>query len=247
MTHRRKNLPERINYGRGDYKFISVGIDWGKYHWISVMGEKEDGQRDLINLFHVKETVSGEDLTADVKSIVMSLKKYNPDIILADTGYSGTKIKMLANEFGRTKVYGATFNPNKSATNGNEVAPAWSEQDEKFRSVKLDKLSHNMALMESIKNGRLGFWQKNDIELQTYIVHWGNVVIRDVEDEKKGIWEKLISRKGDDHYAQSSVYANVGMNRLTEYSSKTTDTSFAYTEISGDTSRNGLPNNFFES
>ena len=46
------NLNEKREYLQDldDYRFISVGIDWGNTHWISVHGMRTNGQVDLIGI-----------------------------------------------------------------------------------------------------------------------------------------------------------------------------------------------------
>lgn len=84
-----------------------------------------------------------------------------------------------------------------------------------------------------MKMGRLGFYQEKDVNLDLYIQHWKNVVIRDDEDEKTGEIYQVIANRGDDHYAQSSVYSMVGMEHVLEpYISKDVENAFAYTTVS---------------
>ncbi|MBT9670598.1 hypothetical protein GPK34_00905 [Secundilactobacillus kimchicus] len=114
----------------------------------------------------------------------------------------------MQREFGKGRVYGVNVRSAKS--NGDYIAH-FNEND---GIVTIDKLMQNLKMMNNIKMGRVGTYYQNDSELNLYLKHWQNVIIRDVENDD-GTMEKTISRRKDgDHYAQSSVYAMVGMNHI---------------------------------
>lgn len=222
LSHRRTYLPQRL-VNRGDYALITVGIDWGVEHSIVIMGRRHTGEEDIINLFTVKETAGFTgDVDRDIREIIERIRLYEPDLIVADIGYNGSRINTLVKTFGK-KVYGVQVNPAKS--NG-QVDAQWNDANQK---VTIDKLTQNRIMLEKIKRGDLGFWQKQDAELLMYIEHWKNVIIRDVEEDD-GTIGKEITRKGSDHTSQSSIYANIAMVRLTK-AMVTTKNSFGYTEV----------------
>jgi hypothetical protein len=83
-----------------------------------------------------------------------------------------------------------------------------------------------------MKMGRLGFYNKVDRDLELYIAHWKNVVIRDEEDEDTGEIYQIITNRGDDHYAQSSVYSMVGLEHVLEpFILQTQENAFGYTTV----------------
>ena len=81
------------------------------------------------------------------------------------------------------------------------------------RDIKIDKLMQNAKMISHIKAGRIGFYHKMDEMMKMYILHWGNVLIRD-ELDNNNLPYRSITRKGGDHSAQASVYAMVGMDEL---------------------------------
>ena len=209
--HLRQDLPTQQDF-RGNYAKIAVGIDWGTFHWITVMGIRGNGQRDIIRLFNVKESSSFKDINADIKKIMLEIKLYNPDIICADLGYNGVKVNQLIQEFGQDKVFGVKVNPAKSnADSAGELAPQWNPNR---NEVRIDKLSQNLIMIEQLKTGRVGLWAEHDRTLATYLNHWQNVIIRDTENESNGEIYKEILRRGPDHWAQASVYASIGADYL---------------------------------
>lgn len=194
--NRRSYLPKPL-YNRGDYAFISVGIDWGNIHWVTVHGVKPDGTVDLIRLFNIVKPDSTDPKTVglDVEKIILELTPYNPDIIVADIGDSGDKVARLIDHFGVGVVFGCKY-PSTPRSTG-QVKPTWNVQG---NMVSADKLTQNKRYIAKIKEGRIGFYQDKDRELQLYANHWKNVVIRDEEDDKnEGQFYQTITRRGDDH------------------------------------------------
>ncbi|UGO47623.1 terminase large subunit [Bacillus phage vB_BanH_McCartney] len=226
MDNRRSYL-EKPLMDRGDYRFISVGIDWGNRHWVTVRGFKDNGMIDIIRVFSVERARGVANIEADLESIINQLIPYNPDIICADIGDSGNYVDKLIQFFGVGRVYGVKVNPNPRS-NG-QIQPSWSEGQSK---VTVDKLTQNKKHISDMKMKRLGFYNTIDQDLELYLQHWVNVIIRDEEDEKTGEVYQIITDRGDDHYAQSSVYSMVGMDHVLEpYITKEQENAFAYTSV----------------
>ena len=221
----REDLPEPL-MNRGNYRFISVGIDWGNNHWCCIRGFRDNGMIDMIRIFSVPRSRGVANIEADLEQIINELVPYNPDIICADIGDSGNYVDKLVQYFGRGKVYGVKVNPNPRSTG--QIRPKWSEQTSQ---VTVDKLTQNKHHISDMKMNRLGFYRK-DRMLEMYVTHWKNVVIRDEEDEKTGEIYQIITDKGDDHFAQSSVYSAVGMEHVLEpYVLQEQENAFGYTTV----------------
>lgn len=221
----REDLPEPL-MNRGNYRFISVGIDWGNRHWITIRGFRDNGRIDLLRIFSVERARGVANIEADLENIINQLIPYSPDIICADIGDSGNYVDKLIQYFGAGKVYGVKVNPNPRSTG--QIQPKWADTQS---MVTIDKLTQNKKHISDMKMGRLGFYAP-DKELNQYMIHWRNVVIRDEEDEKTGEVYQIITNKGDDHYAQSSVYSMVGMEHVLEpYITGTQENAFNYTTV----------------
>jgi len=226
MDNRRSYL-EKPLMDRGDYRFISVGIDWGNRHWVTVRGFRDNGMIDIIRVFSVERARGVANIEADLESIINQLIPYSPDIICADIGDSGNYVDKLIQFFGVGRVYGVKVNPNPRS-NG-QIQPSWSEGQSK---VTVDKLTQNKKHISDMKMKRLGFYNAIDQDLELYLQHWINVIIRDEEDEKTGEVYQIITDRGDDHYAQSSVYSMVGMDHVLEpYITKEQENAFGYTTV----------------
>lgn len=181
---------------------------------------------DIIRVFSVERARGVANIEADLENIINQITPYQPNIICADIGDSGNYVDKLIAHFGSSVVYGVKVNPNPRS-NG-QIQPQWSEQR---NMVTVDKLTQNKKHIADMKMGRLGFFRRNR-DLDLYLSHWKNVVIRDEEDEKTEAIYQIITNKGDDHYAQSSVYSMVGMEYILEpYITGTVENAFNYTTV----------------
>lgn len=207
------------NYEKPDsregYKFVVSGIDWGQHdHHIVTLGTRADGQIDLMDLTRVPRSTGVEHIEEDLNLVVRTLNKYQPDLILADQGFSGNYVDLLAKYFGMDRVYGVIV---RSALSNGDPMAHFSNGDGK---VTLDKLTQNIIAMSNIKRGDIHFWNgflRNE-NGQRFITHFKNVVIRTDEKENKQTHliehDRVILRKGPDHFAQSFAYAMAGLNKL---------------------------------
>lgn len=177
-------------------------------HWITIHGMRDNGKIELIRLFSVQEPKTAENIGLDLQRIILEISKYKPDIIIADTGDSGDKVLRLINQFGKGRVFGCTYNPTPKSTG--DIYPRFNETGD---TVKVDKLMQNKMYIDALKSKEISVYNIIDNDLKMYLEHWKNVVITDEEDEDGGFYQ-VISRRGDDHYAQASVYAYIGIKRL---------------------------------
>lgn len=187
-----ENLPSQ-KHDRKGYRFISVGIDWGKNHWLTIHGMRDNGKIDLIRLFSVPEARTTSEIGLDVQRIIIEISKYKPDIIIADNGDSGDKVLKLIKHFGKGKVFGCTYKSSPKSTG--QIIPVFSENAD---VVTVDKLMQNKMYIDALKSKEIRTYSIIDNELQTYLRHWKNVVIRDQEDDKTGDFYQVITRRGDD-------------------------------------------------
>lgn len=219
---------------RGNYRFISIGIDWGKhFHTMVVMGMTDRGTWDVINNMYIPNNKSVADPEADLKSVIIRIQQYDPDVILPDIGDSGNYVQRLIQLFGADRVFGV-WTKSTSKSSG-DVVPSFSEGANR---VTIDKLTQMLIIIGHIKAGRIGFYRKNTREKQILISHWKNVQILDQEDEQTSETYKVVACKGSktgsidsgDHTAFSMLYASVGLKYLMDkYDSSNSSAAFDYT------------------
>lgn len=192
------NLNEKKEYLQDldDYRFISVGIDWGNTHWLSVHGMRTNGQIDLIGLHNVRKSGATDALNigADIEQIKMYISRIKPDIIIADIGDSGDKVAKLIEYYGEGKVFGSEYSSSPYATN--QLIPVWNESR---HTVRVDKLTQNKRYIAMLKEGMIlhpSIGREQNLDM--YLNHWMNVTIRDEEDDRTGDFKQVIGRRGDD-------------------------------------------------
>lgn len=226
---------------RGDYVAISVGIDWGNRHWVSIKGLTSDGKVDLIRLFSVAKVGATEyqNVGADLDKIMVELAPYDPDIIVADVGDSGDKVSRLLQHYGEGRVFGCVYN--SSAKSTGQLVPVWSTNT---HQVKVDKLMQNKRYITSMKDGKFGYYKFIDQDLRLYINHWENVVIRDEEGDD-GEFYQTIGRRGDDHYAQASVYSMLGIERIMDQRYNSGSSVFSHTYITAQPEQTDILRDFY--
>ncbi|WVH13343.1 terminase large subunit [Staphylococcus phage LSA2302] len=226
---------------RDRYSHIAIGIDWGNTHWITVHGMLPNGKVDLIRLFSVKKMTRPDLVEADLEKIIWEISKYDPDIIIADNGDSGNNVLKLINHFGKDKVFGCTYKSSPKSTG--QLRPEFNENNNR---VTVDKLMQNKRYIQALKTKDISVYSTVDDDLKTFLKHWQNVVIMDEEDEKTGEMYQVIKRKGDDHYAQASVYAYIGLTRIKELLKEGNGTSFGSTFVSTDYNQEGNKQFYFD-
>ncbi|AKC02478.1 terminase large subunit [Staphylococcus phage IME-SA2] len=178
---------------------------------------------------------------ADLEKIIWEISKYDPDIIIADNGDSGNNVLKLINHFGKDKVFGCTYKSSPKSTG--QLRPEFNENNNR---VTVDKLMQNKRYVQALKTKDISVYSTVDDDLKTFLKHWQNVVIMDEEDEKTGEMYQVIKRKGDDHYAQASVYAYIGLTRIKELLKEGNGTSFGSTFVSTDYNQEGNKQFYFD-
>lgn len=199
---------------REEYRFVGLGIDWGNLHSISVLGMRTNGQIDLIGLNQIRKSGATDsfNIGTDLEQVKMYIAQVKPDIIIADIGDSGDRVAKLIKTYGEGKVFGCKYNSSPKSTG--QLAPTWSDNT---HTVTVDKLMQNKRVISMIKEGRIHHPNNSKLpELQTYTYHWKNVFIRDEEDQRTGEFYQIIGRKSDDHLAQATIYAFLGLERLVD-------------------------------
>lgn len=200
---------------RDNYKYVVSGIDWGQhYHHIVTLGMRPNGRIDLMDIYRVPKSTGVEHIEEDLNLVVRHLNLYQPDLILPDSGYSGSYNQKLMAYYGIQRVYGVRVN---SALSKGDFVAHFNDSD---NSVLIDKLAQNEIMMGNLRRGDIHFYQgsQNDPMIKLFITHWKNIIIRtdDREDKQTHTIQQvqIITRKDGDHSAQASVYAMAGLDKL---------------------------------
>lgn len=214
-------------YDRASYTKVGVGIDWGTHeNNIVVMAINPYNDVELIRQFSIPVENSYKNIDADINKTIVEIAPYEPDLILADLGFNGTKVNRLIREFGKDKVFGVNVKPVRGSAG--EVNPEYSLSANR---VSINKIAGNLFTISQLKSGTLKIaGREEDEEIQKLIVHWKNVVIRDVLSDDDTNFEKEQTRTGPDHRAQAQVYATYAIRRLLDIDEH--KRTFGYSDIS---------------
>lgn len=212
--HIRVSRPLSYN-GDGDVRYIHIviGIDWGEhFHHAVVLGMRENGKWDIIHLSRIPRSTGTEHIDEDLHAISMLISRFEPDIVCADEGFAGDYVLKLQ-EAHPNNVYKVKT---RSAISNGDPSTKFNDND---MSVTIDKVTQTKIAMEDIKAGKIGFYSPNkDRNLQFFINHWENVIIRKERNENTGqVFETMPSDKQDrpDHFASATTYAIVAMRFIT--------------------------------
>lgn len=181
-------------------------------HSVVVLGLTNDTEHiRLVNLFQVPRSSGVNNIEHDLNILIAKLRAYQPDKIFADSGFAGNYNDKLHALFGDT-FYSVVV---RSARTNNDYNAHYNEVG---NTVTIDKLTQNVLTLSAIKRGDFLFYKPVDNNLKLFMQHWENVAIRtdEVQDPVTHLltYQKVITRKGGDHYAQACVYAYVAMRRV---------------------------------
>lgn len=196
-----QRLESRV-HSRKDYKKVVVGIDWGIKNWVVVLGVRENGMLDLLNLFVFDD--NPQKPLEPVGLIAASIKIYDPDLIIADAGFGADRNTYLMQLFpGRT--WACQYNTYKGKSKPQD---SWNESS---RIVNVDKTIKVQRMLHTVKARGISVW-KMDEDLMVFTKHLKNTRIMDMEEDGV-VWQQA-TRVGDDHYASALVYALLGVEKL---------------------------------
>lgn len=203
---------------------VSVGIDWGRWNWVTVLGLNTNGGVYIIGLFAVQD--DDYDPLHIIREIDRFITPFNPDIVIADKGYGQDRNPHLLKRWGIGRFYACEYSTEiksrKALESGRQAskgrfAPQWGGNDSVV--VKADKMSELSKTCHMIKERALGVPSYDQENMIMWKKHFQNLVPMTIEDPDTGELISIIDRKGDDHFAQATNYGRIGLARLAELGS----------------------------
>lgn len=195
---------EAPKHSRAGYSKIIAGIDWGLQNWCTLLGIREDGGVDLLNLWMFQDNPAKP--LEPVSMFGAVLTPYDPDLIIADFGYGADRNTYLAQLF-KGRVWACKFNTYK---NGSKMMDTWNENS---REISVDKTVKVQRLLHTIKARGIGMWRMEE-QLMMLTKHLKNIRIMDEEsDDNKEVYQ-VATRIGPDHLGMALVYSLLGVEKL---------------------------------
>lgn len=201
-------LPKEVMSRTNEYVAIVAGIDWGDVSYMVVLGLKNNGAVDLLNLYSVKD-----DPTQPLKSanfFTAVLRAYNPNLIVADAGFGADRNAYMYTQF-PVSMYSCYWTTTKDA--GAKIRFK-DQYNEVSHEITVDKTIAIQRVLYSVKNRLIGFFPWSE-KLQTLTAHLANTRILDEETDGR-VYQKAV-RVGADHYVCALAYALIGIQKLTNY------------------------------
>lgn len=205
-----------------DWTWVSVGIDWGHWNWVTVLGLNANGHAYVIGLHVVEDDAN--DPFHTINSIDNFLTPFDPDIVLGDHGYGQDRNPHLKKRWeGRfySCRYATDIRSRKALESGRQAAkarqaPRWSTVE--VAEVVVDKVTEMFKTCHMIKQRGLGVPSYDEPSMKEWKAHFKNVVPMVVEDPDTEEMLQIVTSKGDDHLANATNYGRIGMVRLAETS-----------------------------
>ena len=201
-------VPQKITHRTNDYVGIVAGIDWGSFSYMVVLGLKSNGAVDMLGIYWAEENPNRP--LADANMFTAILKAYQPNLIVADSGYGSDKCSFMITQF-PTSFYSCYWTTAKSPHSRTRFLDTWNE---KMHDVTVDKTVKIQRTLHLLKNQLIGIYPWcEDIEM--FARHMANTRIQDEEED--GIVYQRAVRVGADHTASAITYALIAIDRLTNY------------------------------
>ena len=199
------NYEEPIGYrDYSVYKTIVAGIDWGWINWMVILGLRHDNTVDLLNVEWIEDNPSKP--LECVSYFATVLKPYDPDIIVADSGFGGDRNTYMLQIF-PGRFYACDWDTPK---NNIPIVDSWSETTAK---VRVDKTIKMKRTLYNIKGRAIRTFAQCE-KLNMLIKHLKNV--RTMLEEEDGAIYERVTRIGDDHIACALTYAYIALDKVLE-------------------------------
>jgi hypothetical protein len=202
-------LKAKITARTREYAAIVAGIDWNETAYMVVLGVKANGMVDLLGLYLAPMDAARPLMDANYLTAI--LMAYNPNLIVADSGYGADKNSFMYTRFPQ-QFYSCYWGTAKNPHSKTRFIDQWNE---KAREVTVDKTVKILRVLHLLKNRQIGMYPWCE-EMQIIATHAFNTRVQDEEDD--GIIYQKAVRIGPDHAISALTYASIAVDRVTNYS-----------------------------
>lgn len=185
-----------------DWERIVVGVDWGHYNWVLVLGQNVNGKKYVLNIKVFEDSNDPFQVVRDVSAFI---GPFEPDLIIPDAGYGKDRNSYLLKKFPK-KVYAAWYNPSEEKSR--TFNPVWSDA---LNKVLVDRTMTLKNSCRALRDKEIGIPRYDDM-VKLLISHFK--ALAPMREEVEGEIVETISHSGDDHLAHALGYALVGFDKL---------------------------------
>lgn len=201
-------IPHEILARDGRYAGIVAGIDWGNPSWMILLGIKSSGAVDIIAIYWQEEDKFQP--LRDASMFAAILRPYQPNLIIADSGYGSDKNSYLYTQYPQA-FYSCNWTTSKDSRSRVRFIDTWNE---KTREVSVDKTVKVQRTLHAVKNNLFGCFPWGE-KVEILAKHLNNTRILDEEDDGR-VFQRAV-RIGPDHLQCALTYAAIGIDKLTNY------------------------------
>lgn len=195
---------------------VSVGIDWGAFNWVVVLGRNVVNQRVYLIGLGVFEDTDRELESAEM--VLKYITPFNPEITVADAGYGKDRnsfmLRNLCPNGDEGRFWAQWYN--SSVKHSKTFVPEWS--DESRARVTVDRTLTLKNVCRAVREREFGLPSLDTPEVEMLERHLKSLTpFREEDEETKEIVETIKS-SGEDHLAHALGSALLGMDRLSKTS-----------------------------
>jgi len=195
---------------------VAVGVDWGQFNWVVVVGRNSVNQRPYLIGIGIVEDTDREMESAEL--VYKYLSAFNPDITIADAGYGKDRNSLLLRRLSPNGDEGKFWAQwyNSSAKHGKTFVPEWSDPER--ARVTVDRTLTLKNVCRAIREREFGLPNLELPEMQLLTKHLKALApFKEIDEETKEIVETVKS-SGDDHLAHALASALLGLEKLSKSS-----------------------------
>lgn len=184
------------------WSHVVVGIDWGARNWVLVVARNAyNGRRYVIGRAEIED--SPTDPTKVAREVFQFVAPFEPDCIVADSGYGRDRNAALASQFPE-KFFACYYNPSDKHDRG--FAPSFHPKTFK---VLCDRTVTIKTTVQAFRQMEIGL--PSDPEFVDEMTrHFLSLAPQLVEEDGK-VYES-IEATDDDHYVHATGYALLALD-----------------------------------
>jgi len=185
---------------------IVAGVDWGHFNWAVVIGVNAFNNLPyLIGIFVCED--DDRDPLGSAKAIDNYLSPFDPDMIVADSGYGKDRNAFLLRKW-EDKFAACYYNP--SDKHSRTFKPQFVAQSNR---VLADRTIALKGACQIIRERGIGLPAYDQL-LQLLISHFKALAPLHIEED--GEVYEIIDKTGDDHLVHCMAYALMAFDKMTE-------------------------------
>jgi hypothetical protein len=195
-----------LTHRTAEWSRVAVGIDWGHYNWVIVIGVNAFNNLPYIIGFFVVED-DDRDPLGSARAVDEFISHFDPDIILADAGYGKDRNAYLLKKY-QSRFFAVYYNP--SEKHSRSFKPQFIDQSSR---VLADRTIALKTSCQYFRDKAIGL-PRYDNNVALIAKHFKALAPMQILEDDGEMYE-VIDHTGDDHLAHATSYAIMGFEKVT--------------------------------